>query len=188
VRDSSPSLSLSLSLLFLLLLLLSSSSIAILKREELKEERRFERKNSKKSPALLYSCYEVEVLPELLNPCFAVTLPFSADMRVRLTDARTCALFFFTHCHTSSEEHSTCAFTIFVYDFCSMMRVCNEVFCCTRRLNTRTRQREKKKREKNRRQKKGKKIIQKKKFIFSTSLLNRREQNTFVVVEENARE
>jgi hypothetical protein len=55
--------------------------------------------------------------PELLNPCFAVTLPFSADKRVRFTDARTYALFFFTHCHTSSEEHSTCDLTIFFFSY-----------------------------------------------------------------------
>ena len=63
--------------------------------------------------------------PELLNPCFAVTLPFSADKRVRFTDARTYALFFFTHCHTSSEEHSTCDLTIFsfLYFFYATRRV-----------------------------------------------------------------
>ena len=60
------------------------------------------------------------VAPELLNPCFDVTFPLSAEKRVRFTDARTYALFFFTHCHTSSEEHSTCDFTIiyiFIYLF-----------------------------------------------------------------------
>ena len=56
------------------------------------------------------------VAPELLNPCFDVTFPLSAEKRVRFTDARTYALFFFTHCHTSSEEHSTCDFTI-IYIF-----------------------------------------------------------------------
>jgi len=66
--------------------------------------------------------------PELLNPCFAVTLPFSADKRVRFTDARTYALFFFTHCHTSSEEHSTCDLTIFFFSYFLLFCVNNEVF------------------------------------------------------------
>ena len=63
------------------------------------------------------------VAPELLNPCFDVTFPLSAEKRVRFTDARTYALFFFTHCHTSSEEHSTCDFTI-IYIYMYIYLVC----------------------------------------------------------------
>ena len=65
------------------------------------------------------------VAPELLNPCFDVTFPLSAEKRVRFTDARTYALFFFTHCHTSSEEHSTCDFTIiYIFIYIYIYLVC----------------------------------------------------------------
>ena len=85
-------------------------------------------------------------------------------MRVRFTDARTYALFFFTHCHTSSEEHSTCAFTMMILCFCVKMRS----FVCRRRLNFSPRRRgawERKEREKRREResKKGKNQKTKKK-------------------------
>ena len=72
------------------------------------------RKQKKKGKNQSIKKKEICVAPELLNPCFDVTFPLSAEKRVRFTDARTYALFFFTHCHTSSEEHSTCDFTIVI--------------------------------------------------------------------------
>lgn len=82
-----------------------SSSFQILPRKGSKRRRAKINQSKKK---------EICVAPELLNPCFDVTFPLSAEKRVRFTDARTYALFFFTHCHTSSEEHSTCDFTIVI--------------------------------------------------------------------------